>query len=156
MSSLKNPSYQQVKTRPKHDYVVPMNTFPCLPTLSSRTRMLRNGQYTRRISFPPSIKEEDEEDEEDIPLALLAYKKGLIVPDSNSTLYPLVQHCIQQPTMKRHHYYHYPTFILPPSDPPQLYHRNNSNQSSSSLSSSSSGSSSTPSTNGAPVRLNAV
>lgn len=140
MNSLKKPSFTpQNKVRSKHDYVVPMNNFSSLPTPASRTRMIRNIHY-KRISFPPSIKEEDEDeqqeeqDEEDIPLAILAYKKGLVVPDN---MFPLVQHIQPIQTQRKRHYYHYPTIQHePPSEPPKFYHTRN--YSSSSLSSASS------------------
>ncbi|GAA5798636.1 hypothetical protein HPULCUR_004041 [Helicostylum pulchrum] len=90
----KDPSFNQVRIRnqkPTHQYVIPSTNFATIPNNHVQSRIMRNAHNRRRISLPPSIREEeddkDEEDEEDIPLAILAYRKGFITPDS----LPLVQ-----------------------------------------------------------------
>lgn len=126
----KDPSFNQGRIRhqkPTHQYVIPSN-FATIPNNPVQSRIMRNAHNRRRISLPPSIREEEEEeedDEENIPLAILAYRKGFITPDS----LPLVQDlqrkrytdpCFQM--MQNHQFY-------------QLYNSSFSSSSSSSLSS---------------------
>jgi hypothetical protein len=101
-NDIKDPSRHQVKLRKinqQHEYVVP-SSFATIPTNNVQKRIMRNAYNRKRISFPPSIKEEDEDlavetaidEDEDIPLAVLAYKKGFIVPNRIENVFPLIQH----------------------------------------------------------------
>ncbi|KAG2235567.1 hypothetical protein INT48_002341 [Thamnidium elegans] len=124
----KDPSFNQVKIRnqkPTHQYVIPSN-FATIPNNPVQSRIMRNAHNRRRVSLPPSIKEEDvdEENEEDIPLAILAYRKGFITPDN----LPLVQDL-------QHKRYSDPCFQITHNNSHQLYNSSFSSSSSSSLSS---------------------
>jgi hypothetical protein len=117
-NGIKEHSCYQVKVRkahPSHEYVVPSN-FATIPTNNIQKRIMNNNNR-RRISFPPSIKEENEDEdffvesqtaaadeEEDIPLAVLAYRKGFVVPDRIENVFPLIQHIPQSKYVpSRHH-----------------------------------------------------
>lgn len=95
--------------RQSQEYIVPPH-FVTIPTNNIQKRIMKNVQNTRnrrRISFPPSIKEENEDeemsvqpqtaaaediDDEDVPLAILAYRKGLSVPDRIESAFPVIPH----------------------------------------------------------------
>lgn len=96
-SKPKDPSYHQVKIKVKtqqiqtHEYVIPSN-FATIPNNRVQSRIMRNAHNKKRFSLPPSIKEEEEnnDDEDNIPLAILAYRKGFITPDKEKDVFPLV------------------------------------------------------------------
>ncbi|EPB88354.1 hypothetical protein HMPREF1544_04820 [Mucor circinelloides 1006PhL] len=51
-------------------------------------------------SMPKTPIVDDDEDDENIPLAMLAFRKGFIVPDRVEHVYPLIQHVPQKVPMK--------------------------------------------------------
>lgn len=179
---LQDPSFNQVRLRRQqqsHEYVVPSSQFVTLPNTSFTQRQMmnnahRNSYKKKRFSLPPpTIREEDEmlfsdpitvrncedDDEEDIPLAVLAYRKGFKVPVKANDSIPLIQQQkhvypnenIQAAAFEYPHPYYYmnPCFnnsstnnTIPAhsQQPPSLYQLN-SNSSGSSFSASSSNSS---------------
>lgn len=118
---LKDPSSDKVKIRRakhSHEYVVPFN-FATIPTNHTQSRIMRNAHISTRLRIP-SIKEQDEyeteddddhmpktpigdddDDDENIPLAMLAFRKGFVVPDKVEHVYPLIQHVPQMMPTKR-------------------------------------------------------
>ncbi|KAL7333723.1 hypothetical protein PS15p_202587 [Mucor circinelloides] len=117
---LKNPSSDKVrirKSKRSHEYVVPFN-FATIPTNHTQSRIMKSA-HTNAYRKIPSIKEQDEyetedddesmpktpivdddEDDENIPLAMLAFQKGFVVPDKVEHVYPLIQHVPQKVPMK--------------------------------------------------------
>lgn len=116
--TLKDPSTDKVRIRETkrfHEFVVPSN-FATIPTNHTQSRIMRNAHINthRRI---PSTKEleydteedddhmpttpiSDEEDDENTPLAVLAFRKGFVVPDKVENVYPLIQHIPQAMPLK--------------------------------------------------------
>jgi hypothetical protein len=139
------------KPPPSHEYVVPSNfaTIPTNNVQKRMMKNAyyhhnRNISNRQRLSLPPSIKEEENEDDdvildtrrhrhhsypvaimddedEDIPLAVLAYRKGFVVPDKAENVFPLVQHIPshqhQPPFLQQNQrsYYRYSDPCLPPN-----------------------------------------
>ncbi|GAN09175.1 hypothetical protein MAM1_0249d08697 [Mucor ambiguus] len=112
---LKDPSSDKVKIRRAkhtHEYVVPSH-FATIPTNHTQSRIMKNAHVNTHLKIP-STKEQDEyetedddehmpktpigdidEDDEDIPLAMLAFRNGFVVPDKVEHVYPLIQHVPQ-------------------------------------------------------------
>ncbi|KAF1798846.1 hypothetical protein V8B55DRAFT_1521876 [Mucor lusitanicus] len=120
---LKDPSSDKVRIRRakhSHEYVVP-SQFATIPTNHTQSRIMRNAHIKTHLRRPTSIKEQDEyeteddddhmpktpigngdeDDDEDIPLAMLAFRKGFVVPNKVEHVYPLIQHVPQMVPIKR-------------------------------------------------------
>ncbi|KAL9543447.1 hypothetical protein MBANPS3_008106 [Mucor bainieri] len=179
--TLKDPSSDKVKIRrakQSHEYVVPTH-FATIPTNHIQSRIMKSA-HTRSHLRIPSIKEQDEyeteddddhlpktpiddddeEEDENIPLAMLAFRKGFVIPNKVEQVYPLIQHVPQMVPVKcsninssktpfhisNHQYpmmYNYYSAMLPPmhypenrpqQQPQHFYHFSSSNSSLSSTS----------------------
>jgi hypothetical protein len=153
-NKIRSPSPRhQVKHRKQSvEYVVPSR--PKTSIIPAQTRLnVRNAHHKQRFSLPPSIREEDDEDDDDmsmnepiiirnnvcqhddedeIPLAFLAYRKGYMVPENNNNIIPIIQpsnNNRRKQNLSQHHpnYYGNSTgFTLPV--PNKLYHPNMTQQ----------------------------
>lgn len=135
---LQDPSFNQVKLRKQHqlhEYVVPSSQSPTLPTNLSHTHIMkntRNSYKKKRFSLPPpTIREEEEilfsesitvrneppcseEDDEDIPLAVLAYRRGFKVPVKvNHAQHVYPNENLQGFEYPHHYYFMNPCYISP-------------------------------------------
>lgn len=111
---IESPYYNQVKLKRSystHEFVIPFNNFAPLPSNSQMIQKLLSLAQQQEDDNKPLIQEEEEED---IPLGLLAYKKGFFGLDKIETAYPLIQHIPSQNTntQKIQHYYHYPSLVI--------------------------------------------
>ena len=106
------------ETKRSHEFVVPSN-FATIPTNHTQSRIMRNayiGTHRKITSIKEQVEYNNEEDDDDdhmpttpigdeendenIPLATLAFQKGFVVPDKVENVYPLIQHIPQAMPLK--------------------------------------------------------